>query len=52
MTAIGQSVIYVCVFLAGMSSWIVFDRLGYMPDQCLITPEAVEMLGGHERKLK
>lgn len=52
MTAIGQSVIYVCVFLAGMSSWIVFDRLGYMPDQCLITPEAVSMLGGNERKLK
>jgi hypothetical protein len=52
MNAMGQAVIYLCMFLAGMSSWIVFDRLGYMPDQCLITPEAVSMLGGNERKLK
>jgi hypothetical protein len=49
MNAIGQSFIYLAVFMVGAASWIVAERFGVMPDQCLITQDAVDMLGGSTR---
>lgn len=48
--AIGTCTLILCIYIAGAATVIIAERFAVIPGVCVISEEALEIIGGSTRK--